>query len=82
MPPYADDEGHAELRTVGVVEAVEGGEFLLAQTVETRRRPVRAVESAGQLAFARSLSGKIGMTVDQRALALVRGLRTASVIAR
>ena len=32
MPPYADDEGHAQLRTVGVVEGLEGGEFLFAET--------------------------------------------------
>ena len=32
------------------------------------------MELGRQLAFSRSLSGKIGVTVDQRALALVRGL--------
>ncbi len=79
VPPYAYDEGHTELRTVGVVEAMEGGEFLFAQPVEARA----GLLGGGirrQLAFTRGFAGKIGVTVDQRALAFVRALRTACVI--
>ena len=69
----ADDERHAELGAVGIVEAVEVGEFLLAQPV----KPGGGLLGGGvgrQLAFARRLAGEIGMAVDQRALAFVAGI--------
>ncbi len=81
MPAHADDERHAEFLAIGVVEAVEGGELVLAQPVEPGARLLGG-GIGGELALARGLAGEIGMAVDQRALTRLAGaLRTASVIA-
>ena len=34
VPPHANDERHVELRSIGLVEPVESGEFFLGQAIE------------------------------------------------
>ena len=70
---HADNEGHAEFFTVGVVEAMESGELRFAQPVE----PGAGLLGGGihgELALARGFAGKIGMAVDQRALSRLAGV--------
>src|SRR6202023_4095100 len=38
VPAHADDEGHAELFAIGIVEPVERGEFVRRESVEPRAR--------------------------------------------
>ena len=59
---------------------MEGGELFLGQAIESGGCLLGG-GIGGELAFARRLAGEIGMAVDQRALALGAGLRTASVMA-
>src|SRR5215470_7705995 len=69
MPPHADDEGHAELLAIGVVEAMELRKFRLRQAVEAGARLFR-LGIDGHGACARRLAREIRMALDQRQLLL------------
>jgi phosphoserine phosphatase len=71
VPADADDEGEAELRLVGVVEAMEAGVFLLGERIEADAR-LLVSRILGDSARPRRLAGEIGMAAHEGKLALTR----------
>ena len=68
---HADDEGKAELRLVGIVQAVEARELLLRERVEPDAR-LLVPRVLGQRAGAGGLAGQVGMAAQEVELAFAR----------
>src|SRR5581483_12143195 len=66
-----DDEGKAELRLVGVVQAMEARILLVRQGIESGAR-LLAAGGVGDVAGARGLAGEVGMLAQKGKLRLAR----------
>ena len=63
MAPHANDEGESELGAIGIIEPMEGGEFLFRQAVEVGAC-LFSLQFRGQRAGAGRFAGEIGVPLD------------------
>jgi len=71
MPAHTDDEGKAELRLVGVVQAMEADELLLGEGVEPRAR-LLVLRIVGDRTSPCRLAREIGMIAQEGELGVAR----------
>ena len=80
MPANADHEREAELRLVGIVQAMEARELLVGKRVEAGAR-LLSLRIVGDVAGARRLAGEVGMVAHEGDLLSRGAARTAPIIA-